>query len=563
MNQDFKRTDINYSPYFEQVSLNKLKRNEYHSLQKIRDNSVRRNKLLLPSIENSTLEDISMHFNKCVTSSKSPEKQSDKLQVNKCQLEFIQQSFLELEQTKMSITMRDMSNMRNKFNCNQRIIANKEQYTVRNLERQMGSNLEDYSNLMYLQQMPTQTKNKPETNIAFFEEALNAYSYAIPSRRESAQIAVIRDKVYVFGGMSGAGLSSDLWCYDIKKQEWQLHQSDISLKVTNHSMIAWKHLLIIFGGSGYYDHKMKIRQVYSTLAYFNTQTNQWSITLESIEPRREHKAALYLGKYMVITGGLDSGEQLLNDTLMYSLDSRRWLGTKIYFDEGIAQHAICEAFDFKRNVDTIYLFGGKTKSLGSFPLMRLVFSGQAPQSWERVQGTGVAPQGRYNHTMESLNDNLILIGGRSQTIQEYQSEIVIFNLILNQWIQVKRQGLMTKRWSHCSCVFATNIFCFGGIGEVTYLPPVVFSIETDQFKIKNKMVIIKRLSTIAEDMKKQNEEYKQIKRTCRLEKFRKAQKLYEKVTTFLPLPKLKTPKMRYDIWMQFIRKILHSLNLIF
>lgn len=36
------------------------------------------------------------------------------------------------------------------------------------------------------------------------------------------------------------------------------------------------------------------------------------------------------------------------------------------------------------------------------------------------------------------------------------------------------------------------------------------------------MVIIKRLSTIAEDLKKQQNEYKEIKRTCRLEKFRKA-----------------------------------------
>lgn len=47
--------------------------------------------------------------------------------------------------------MRDMSNMKNKFNCHQRIIANKAQYTVRNLEKQMGSNFEDYSNLMYYQ----------------------------------------------------------------------------------------------------------------------------------------------------------------------------------------------------------------------------------------------------------------------------------------------------------------------------------------------------------------------------------------------------------------------------
>jgi hypothetical protein len=39
---------------------------------------------------------------------------------------------------------------------------------------------------------------------------------------------------------------------------------------------------------------------------------------------------------MVITGGIDSAEKLLNDTLIYSIESRRWTGQKILFDEGIA-----------------------------------------------------------------------------------------------------------------------------------------------------------------------------------------------------------------------------------
>lgn len=39
---------------------------------------------------------------------------------------------------------------------------------------------------------------------------------------------------------------------------------------------------------------------------------------------------------MLITGGIDSGENLLNDTIMYSLENRRCIGTKILFEEGIA-----------------------------------------------------------------------------------------------------------------------------------------------------------------------------------------------------------------------------------
>lgn len=85
-------------------------------------------------------------------------------------------------------------------------------------------------------------------------------------------------------------------------------------------MVVYKNFLVIYGGSGYYDHKMKIREVYSTLGWFNTQSNEWTISLESIEPRREHKAIVYGGKYMVVVGGLDAAESLLNDTAFYALD---------------------------------------------------------------------------------------------------------------------------------------------------------------------------------------------------------------------------------------------------
>jgi len=53
---------------------------------------------------------------------------------------------------------------------------------------------------------------------------------------------------------------------------------------------------------------MKIRQVFSNIGIFNTFTNTWFFSLESVEPRREHKAILWNAKYMIVTGGLDAAE---------------------------------------------------------------------------------------------------------------------------------------------------------------------------------------------------------------------------------------------------------------
>lgn len=66
------------------------------------------------------------------------------------------------------------------------------------------------------------------------------------------------------------------------------------------------------------------------------------------------------------------------------------------------------------------------------------------------------------------------------------------------WVQVKRDGLQTKRWSHSSCVSGSQIMCFGGIGEQTYLPPHLYQIETDPLKIRGKIVVMKKKSDVHE-----------------------------------------------------------------
>ncbi|KAM3144407.1 hypothetical protein pb186bvf_003571 [Paramecium bursaria] len=519
-----------------------------------------RNELTLPSIQNTTLQDISKHFTK--TSKKSSSPHQFQLDINKSSQIFIQQSLNELEQSQMSKTYREI--IKEKSSHKQRLVPPREPTTIKALEKKFGFISEQQKK----HSISARVLYTPEREIqqqTFFEETLNTLSYVLPSRRESCQIAHIRDKLYVFGGMTGAGLTSDLWIYDLKTSKWMNHQSDIDIKVTDHIMLSWKNQLILFGGSGYYDARMKIRQVYSTLAFFNTLNGQWTKSIESIEARRQHKAVILQDKFLIITGGIDAAEALLNDTIMYSLESKRWLPQRLQFSEGVAQHAVCVGYDYRRGMDTVYLYGGKTKSLESFPLMKLVLLGNNPQSWEVVVGTGQIPEPRYNHTMECINDQLILIGGKSEAT-EYQEQIFLFSLQYLCWQQIKREGVLTKRWSHSSCVFNSQILCFGGINDSTYLPAHVYSIETDSNRIRGKVIMKKKTTKQnwdeTDDQPAVLVKQDSIKKTtCRLAQYRSSKK-YNNAPTYIPFPQMRPPRIRYDILCHWIKGVMIDLNYI-
>lgn len=177
------------------------------------------------------------------------------------------------------------------------------------------------------------------------------------------------------------------------------------------------------------------------MGQFDTTKNLWSFTLESVEPRREHKAVLYANKYMIVSGGLDAAEQLLNDTVFYSFEQKKWVWPKVLLPEGVAQHAMCIAYDYKHNQETAFLYGGRTKDLGSLPLMKLVFNGFQPGFWEVVQTSGESPSGRCNHTMECINDNILIIGGKTYSIPELVSHIYVCNVNRYVWSKIQKNGL--------------------------------------------------------------------------------------------------------------------------
>lgn len=84
----------------------------------------------------------------------------------------------------------------------------------------------------------------------------------------------------------------------------------------------------MFGGQEYYEDRglsnkesQPIREKLSDVRIINTETQDWRIMRTSgdfIGPRRSHTAC-QLGKHMLVHGGIDNAEKMLNNFMMLDL----------------------------------------------------------------------------------------------------------------------------------------------------------------------------------------------------------------------------------------------------
>lgn len=88
---------------------------------------------------------------------------------------------------------------------------------------------------------------------------------------------------------------------------------------TGHSMTKWKKGFIIFGGEKDFNQILRIRDCFSDAKYFSPQKSEWTtlrVTGEILEARRNH-AACMVGKFMIVSGGMNNHGKILSD--FYSL----------------------------------------------------------------------------------------------------------------------------------------------------------------------------------------------------------------------------------------------------
>lgn len=88
----------------------------------------------------------------------------------------------------------------------------------------------------------------------------------------------LQGELVMFGGQSQV-CSSDLRFFDLHKKEWKTDKREASIFDPDgrfgHSLNKHNNHLVLYGGGGSYNKRMKARFTYSDVRLYDLSTNQW------------------------------------------------------------------------------------------------------------------------------------------------------------------------------------------------------------------------------------------------------------------------------------------------
>lgn len=160
---------------------------------------------------------------------------------------------------------------------------------------------------------------------------------SMPDSREGTSACIIDNSLYLFGGFS-RDIYNDMRVLDLNKLRWRL----ISLPYNkpserfNHSMIAYKNKLVLFGGAGSYIQSIKMRLNYNDIQVFDTQKECWldPPDIEGAPRKRMSHSTSTLGCMMLVHGGFSTeSRKVLDDFNLFDLKLMKWIDTKVYQDD--------------------------------------------------------------------------------------------------------------------------------------------------------------------------------------------------------------------------------------
>lgn len=140
--------------------------------------------------------------------------------------------------------------------------------------------------------------------------------------REGHTLTMADKKIYCYGGI-GSKKHSDMICFDPFLSHWKIIEGcgeRPNYGRNNHSAVAYKKSIYIYGGEREFDSILKVRECANDFRSFNTENNEWKVfkpSGDTIEGRRGHLAAV-VGRNMVLFGGINIKGVYRND--MYHMD---------------------------------------------------------------------------------------------------------------------------------------------------------------------------------------------------------------------------------------------------
>ena len=81
-------------------------------------------------------------------------------------------------------------------------------------------------------------------------------------------MTILNDKMYVYGGLGGSGMKTNLLEYNLKACQWRdipLNGTPPKEGRTGHSVVYFRNSLYFFGGSLMYNRRVKYRESFNSI----------------------------------------------------------------------------------------------------------------------------------------------------------------------------------------------------------------------------------------------------------------------------------------------------------
>ena len=324
--------------------------------------------------------------------------------------------------------------------------------------------------------------------------------------------------IFLYSGNSSNINTHQLWKFNLLNNTWSNIETNFTPEPRRgHTGILYKNKYYIFGG------KYINSNILAKLDIFDLTTNSWSTNNYNyflFKIRRNHIACL-IGNQMLIHGGVDENDEILDDSYLLNLTNNLiWSKTSIMpilIPPKLAYHSCClvitsdilynnkfsiyripNSFIAKKLNSRIkemgmYVFGGKNKTICND--MWLLKIGKKPLEWEKVLTFGQPPCPRYLCSMNFFEKgNFIVVhGGKTKISTESFAlkDTYLFELYRYQWLRVDygdKEYIVKKRCSHSSVVCDDKLFIFGGINDGVFNGSKFFVINLDVSKAKMNLI---------------------------------------------------------------------------
>jgi Galactose oxidase, central domain len=348
-----------------------------------------------------------------------------------------------------------------------------------------------------------------------------------PNSREGSQLVQVKGLIYIFGGQSRIK-HTDLRQFDFGALMWKIINTTYPPQGRlGHSLVPYKGKIVLYGGESQHSQNLGIRRCSHKVFYLSVKKKKWqhySGEGERPEPRRHH-AASYIGKFMLIYGGMTQQGQILSDLFLFDMKLKKWTFPEVSIekDPGPRSHAtmtcIFEQIIKENYVDSLfkhskskasieylnggfYLFGGQIADGVLSNSLHGLYIREGKLVWTLIKDfIGTPPCPRYNHAACAVKTKLFIFGGRNDEFYKQREDsslddLFCFDVSTLRWENLKVQGnIPSGRWGHCMISCGSKFLMLGGLTNKQFMNADLNVLETE----KDISIVINEEMKITED----------------------------------------------------------------